>query len=117
MKVLSVLLLLGPLAWAGDQKPSDPPKSLPEVGELRVLSAYQKALIAQQDFKLAQQTMNEQVNLYNQICASELQKNGFPEGTRCAPDVNAGKVATIAPPEPPKESKQPEPKPPDKNKK
>jgi hypothetical protein len=95
------------------QKAQGTPK-LSEVSELRILTAFQKALIAQQDFKLAQQTMNEQVNYYNQICANELKTGGFSEGTRCAPDVNTGKVTTVPPPVPPKESKKEEPKPPDK---
>lgn len=106
MRQIFCILLLSGLVWAAD-KPADP--KLPEVSELRILNSYEKALLARQQFDAAQKMMNDFTNNYLQTCATELKAGGFPEGTSCSPNVETGKVTTVAPPKPP--DKTPDKKP------
>jgi hypothetical protein len=96
----SAILLLGQGTNVPPSHPGPvPPKSqLSEVSRLRVLAAYQKAIIAQVGTQAAQQKMNEAVQEYQKAADEAVEENKLPKGTRLNVNVDTGEVTTIAPP-------------------
>ena len=87
----TALLLLVTLAFA--QKPEHAP--LPETSNLKLVSAYQSAVISYQALQAAQQAVatnqaayDRDVASFHTLEASEAKANGYPEGTTFTVDTN-----------------------------
>lgn len=84
------------------------PAQLPEVVKLRLLAAYQKAVIAHvqtQGMQTAEQTA---VAEFNNLAETERKAASLPEGTRFDVKIDAGQVLVISPPPSPKPEPTPE---------
>jgi len=72
--------------------------ALPEAARLKVLVAYQHALLAQAQAAAAQTAFNTAREAAFATCAREARDAGAPEGTTCNVDVDAQTVTFVAPP-------------------
>ena len=83
---------------------SNAPDSLPDLSALRILVAYQKALLLQAPFQQAQDAFNKGVANYNAVQEEERKANKLPEGTTFQVDVNTQTVKIVLPaPKPPEQ--------------
>jgi len=105
--VLLFALLSVLLCFAGDKHKDEIPPDIPEVAKLRLVTAYQKALLAQVPFQQAQEAFNKAVAAYNEVSAATAKENNLPEGTTFQIDVNTQAVKIVPPPPKPAEPAKP----------
>lgn len=102
MKRFSVLILAACCIFASAV---DNPK-LPEASKTRLLSKYKSAVIAQTNYALAQQRMQQAIKEYQDARDKEVKENNLPKGTDFKVDIDADEVTVIEPPPAPKPEKK-----------
>lgn len=111
VSLLLFTLLSGVLCFAGSPAPkiSEPGSAeLSELSKLRLLSAYQKALLTQVPFQQAKEALDKAVAAFNEAAAVAVKENKLPDGTTFQVDINAQDVKIVPPPPKPAEAPKPE---------
>lgn len=91
-RTVGIFFILVSLASAADA-----PK-LPEVSKLRLLAAYQKAVIAQKASQDAQAQLQAAINAFNVLAEKEIAENKLQKGSSFQVNVDSGEVTVIPPP-------------------
>lgn len=75
-------------------------KKLPQLSteaQKDILIDYETALLAQQASEAAKQTANATGQTYLATCEREVKAAGFPDGTKCKPDIGTKSVVPLTP--------------------
>src|SRR5882762_2214415 len=91
MKTVIAILLL-----AANLQAADTPK-FNEVSKLRLVAAYQKAVIESVKLQSAQKSASDAVNAFNAMCESETKTAGLPKGTNCQVNLDTQEVSAVLP--------------------
>ena len=116
MKTVILVLLALSSVMFGQDKPKDPPavcakqEKCNELGRMKLLAAYQRALLAQQNAAQAQTALQSAAQVYVEMQKEVAAQEGQPEGTQYEPDVNASTVKAQPPAPKTAEVKKPEAK-------
>ena len=97
-KTLALVLAVCGVAFAAD---SPAPKPLPESSKLRLVVAFQSALLAQDQTQIAQRNLNEAVARFNAAQEAEAKSNDLPAGTTFRVNPDTKDVTVVPPPAPP----------------
>lgn len=123
-KALALLLLVAMItvvvvAQEATKPPSEPGPKLTEMQKLRVLSAFQRAVIAQNNFQISQQQaqtslaeFNASYKAYNETCVALVEELKVGAGWTCNVDSSKQSVELVKVPSPqvvPDGAKNPEP--------
>ena len=75
---------------------ADAPK-FSEISKLKLVNAYQKAIIAQVNFQNAQKQAQDAVASFNALCEAETKTAGLAQGTQCQVNMDTQEVTAVAP--------------------
>jgi hypothetical protein len=84
-----------------------PPATFSELANSRILIAYHKALEAQIQAGLAQQSAKDASDRYSAVVAAEVKAAGMPVGTQVNVQIATDSVTPVPPPAPAKEAEKP----------
>jgi hypothetical protein len=114
---LIIALLLTAAALTAQTKPAPAPPATPpaaqptatfsELANSRILIAYHKALEAQIQAGLAQQSAKDASDRYSAVVATEVKAAGLPAGTQVNVQIATDTVTPVPPPAPAKEAEKP----------
>lgn len=93
------VFLLATLVQAADVKPPS------ETSRLKLVNAFQHAVIKQVNFNKAQAELTEAVGAYNRLQETEASANGYPKGTTFTVNVDTQELTVNVPAEKKEEKK------------
>lgn len=97
--IVGLIIIVGVLAAA-----TEPSPVLPEVSKLRLLVAYEKAMVKQKEAQEAQVALQNAIAAFNQTAEKEVAENKLAKGTTFRVNIDTGEVQVVPPP--PEETKK-----------